>query len=111
MICLYIPLTFHLQGVPKNVTYRFSYASFLISLICILQCFFINTPNFDQAKQMKRGLENYFASLKGIQRNFGYWLKHLIQLSSILLIHELSSERIAARLNQSSKQVYTTSLP
>ena len=60
---------------------------------------------------MKRGIENYFASLKGFPRNFGDPLKLLILLSSILLIHKLSSEQIVAcYFNQSSKKLYTLPL-
>ena len=60
---------------------------------------------------MKRGIENYFASLKGFQQNFGYSLKLFIELSSILLIHKLASAEIAAcYFNQSSKQLHTLPL-
>ena len=60
---------------------------------------------------MKIGIENYFASLKGFPRNFGDPLKLLILLSSILLIHKLSSEQIVAcYFNQSSKKLYTLPL-
>ena len=60
---------------------------------------------------MNRGIENYFASLKGCQQNFGYSLKLLIELSSILFIHKLASAEIAAcYFNQSSKQLHTLPL-
>ena len=60
---------------------------------------------------MKRGIENYFASLKGFQQNFEYSLKLPIELSSILLIHKLASAEIAAcYFNQSSKHLHTLAL-
>ena len=68
-------LDFHicLKGVLKNVTWRFGFASFLSSLILMLQCvIMISTPNLIYQKHMKRGIENFFVSLKGSQRNLEY---------------------------------------